>query len=84
MLFDMNCNGSMLFEIRSKHFKKKMGAVGPTTVTCDMSTKSALEVQLGYDERTRRYTRDELDAMTRSETAADREYGTNKEIQTTL
>lgn len=61
----MNSNGSMLFVIRPKHLKNKMGAVGPGTVTCDTSSKSVLEVQRVYAETKRRYTRDDLGAMTR-------------------
>ena len=37
--------------IRSKHFKNKIGAVGLTTVTSDMSTESVLEVKLAYGKR---------------------------------
>jgi hypothetical protein len=48
---------SMHCEIGSKHFKNKIGAVGLTTVTSDMSTESVLEVKLAYGKREREVTR---------------------------
>jgi hypothetical protein len=59
--------------IGSKHCKNKIGAVGLTAVTSDMSTESVLEVKLGYAERKRRYTRNDRV----KKTAAAREYGIN-------